>query len=390
MRTFALALVVAALPAATAASPALADTSDEQLAAGLARFDEGRKAFEAGQFEEALNAFQASLALLKSPNTRLYIGRCYRALGRTASALTALKLAALEAQDRLTASGEKRYSATRDAASQEAAALDPDVPRLRVVVPDHPPPGFVVKVGGRELSSAAWGVDTETDPGDVVVEATGPRLVPFKTKITLAKAARQRVDVPLSRIPTATLSVKLMSLPAGLRLALDGQPLPVSGADAPREVDVGVHDMVANAPGYLPFKWTQSLRDTESEVVVVALTPAPLTGKGAVRTPPWVFFTVAGAALASLGVGAGIAVNATNQQDQQLALNPYARDPGVKSSIQAEAAATDVLFVAGGVLGAGGVALAFLTRWKKTEGQAFAVAPWIGPTGGGIGAHGAF
>jgi tetratricopeptide (TPR) repeat protein len=116
----------------TVAVESRAAGNDETMAAGLQRFDQGRRAYEAGQFEQALLAFQGSYELFASPNTRYYVGRCYRALGKVASAYTAFKLAAREAQDRLTASGEKRYMATRDAAAHEAAARDLDDERSRL------------------------------------------------------------------------------------------------------------------------------------------------------------------------------------------------------------------------------------------------------------------
>jgi tetratricopeptide (TPR) repeat protein len=134
-----------------ASMPARAAGGDESLAAGLQKFDQGRRAYEAGQFEQALLAFQGSYELFASPNTRYCVGRCYRALGKVASAYTAFKLAAREAQDRLAASGEKRYMATRDAAAHEAADIDAKVPRLTIAVPSGTPAGFVVKLNGREV-----------------------------------------------------------------------------------------------------------------------------------------------------------------------------------------------------------------------------------------------
>ncbi|MGE0328940.1 MAG: hypothetical protein AB7K71_21320 [Polyangiaceae bacterium] len=59
--------------------------------------------------------------MTSSPNTRLYVARCQRALGLTASAFTNFRLASREPQDRFGASGEKRYLAIRDAAAGEAA-----------------------------------------------------------------------------------------------------------------------------------------------------------------------------------------------------------------------------------------------------------------------------
>jgi hypothetical protein len=375
-------------------STALASASDEAMAAGLKKFDEGRKAFEAGQFEEALNAFRASLELFPSPNTRLYVARCYRAIGKTASAYTAFKLAAHEAQDRQAATGEKRYAATRDTANQEAAALEAKVPRITVAVPSNPPEGFVVKMDGSVLQKAAWGIATEADPGTIVVEATGPRLVPFKKTITLKEGVAERVDIPLTRLPTATVAVKLLTLPAGLYLTLDGQPLDLTGVDAPRDVDVGEHSLVAHAPGYLPFTWHKTLANADAQVIEVSLLPNPDGGHGPGGTPKWLFFTVAAAAVASLGAGAAVAAHAESQQSQQEGLDLFARDPAVQKSIQTQATITDVLFIGGGVLGAGAVALAFTTRWKTHEApakaQAISVAPWFTATGGGVGAHGAF
>jgi hypothetical protein len=394
------ALVVSLVLAAGVASstavvvPAFAAGSDESLAAGLKRFDDGRKAYEAGQFEEALIAFKTSLELLPSPNTRLYVGRCYRALGKTAAAHTALKLAAREAQDRQNASGEKRYAATRDTATQEAAELEARVPSLTVVVPASPPLGFVVKMDGIDLPRAAWGVATETDPGEVVIEAAGPRLVPFKQTVSLKEGAHERLEVAMTRVPTAVFSVQLKSLPAGLTIALDGQPVDVLAAQTPREVDVGPHRLEASAPGYLPFKWSRSLADAETQVVEVALAPGMAAGgaAGPGGTPRWLFFTAAGMAIVSAGVATGIALHAQDQQNQQLSLDPFARDPNVKSSVQTQAVWTDVLFTASGLFGAGAVALAFTTRWKDEEKPAptASVMPSIGPGAGGIVLHGTF
>ena len=172
----------------------------EDLAAGLKKFDDGRKAYDGGQFEEALNDFNASLQLLASPNTRLYVGRCYRALGKVASAYTELKLAAREAQDRLAASGEKRYGATRDAANDEAAQLEVKVPRLIVAVPSNPPAGYVVKVNGRELSQAAWG-SSETDPGPIASRPAARASCHFKRASRWRKARRSASTSPSRASP---------------------------------------------------------------------------------------------------------------------------------------------------------------------------------------------
>lgn len=391
-RVCAIALGLAIVPVAVTAFPATALAGDESLNAGLQKFEEGRKAYEAGQFEAALAAFKASIDLLPSPNTRLYIGRCYRAIGKTASAYTTLKRAAGEAQDRLTASGEKRYSATRDTANQEAAELEAKVPKLTVAVPSNMPADFAVKVDGNDLPKAAWGIATETDPGDVVVEATGHRLMPFKQKVTLKEGATARVDVNPQRIPTATISVKLKTLPSGLSLTVDGTALDATSAQAPQEVDVGAHTVVVTAPGYLPFKWNKDLADNEGQIVDVNLALDPNAGGGSRGTPKWLFYTVAGVGVAGIGTAAGIGIYGIITQNQQLAMNKLERDQLTLQSLKNLAVVTDVLYGVGGLFAAGAVVLAFTTRWNteqpSTEG--IGVTPWIGATTAGVGAHGSF
>ena len=107
-----------------------ANPSIDAVAASLKKFDEGRAAFEARRFDEARLAFEASHELQASPNSLLYIGRCYRETGKLASAYVTLRRSAREAQDRLNATLEKRFAATRDAAASEAAELESRVPRL--------------------------------------------------------------------------------------------------------------------------------------------------------------------------------------------------------------------------------------------------------------------
>jgi hypothetical protein len=375
----------------TSHTVARAAGDDESMAVGLKKFEEGRKAFEAGKFEPALVAFKASLELLASPNTRLYIGRCYRSLGKTASAYVELKRAAAEAQDRLTATNEKRYGVTRDVANQEAAEIEKKVPHLSIAVPGGTPPGFVVKVDGKELPQAAWGIATETDPGTVVVQATATRMVPFQTSVVLTEGSTARVDVRVDRVPTATLAIKLRTLPAGLALSLDGQPIATQGTDQPRDLDPGPHTLVAAAPGYVDFKWSNQLANNDAAVVDVSLAPNPNAGGGPRGTPKWMFWTVAGVSVATLAAGTVVALYAENQQNQQLALPELARSQSTRSSIQTQATITDILFVGGGVLGAAAVFLGFTTRWK-TEGspQGLSVAPWVTAGAAGVGAHASF
>jgi hypothetical protein len=183
-------------------------------------------------------------------------------------------------------------------------------------------------------------------------------------------------------LPTATVAVKLLSLPSGL----------VGGASTAHPVDVGDHTFEATAPGYLPFRWNKSLIDTEAAVVEVTLAPDARAGHGPSGTPKWLFFTVAGAAVASLGAGAVIAAHAESQQSPQTSMDPFDRSASTKSAVTTQATINDVLFIGGGVLAASAGVLAFTTRWTTADSpaQGLSVAPWFLGSAGGVGAHGSF
>ena len=107
----------------------------------------------------------------------------------------------------------------------------------------------------------------------------------------------------------------------------------------------------------------------------------------------WVFFTTAGGAAAAIAAGSVIAVQAQQQQDQQLKLDVFARDPNVRTSIQQESTVANILFVGGGALGVGAVALAAMTQWKSTEAPSHrgeTIVPWVTTGSAGVTASGDF
>ena len=78
--------------------------------AAIAHFDQGTTAFAEGRYADALKEFQISMTLEPSPNTRIKVARCYKALGQIGSAFVQFHRTAHEAQDRINATGEARYA----------------------------------------------------------------------------------------------------------------------------------------------------------------------------------------------------------------------------------------------------------------------------------------
>lgn len=377
---------------AVAGPVARADSAADTAAIALKKFEEGRRAFEAGDFKAALAAFQASLELQPSPNSRLYIGRCHRALGRTASAFTSFRLSAREAQDRLVASGENRYAATRDAANGEAAALEDKVPYITIAVPSDVPSDFEVRVDGTALPRSVWGTALPFDPGSHVVEARGHRVTPFAENVVLRDGDKHRADVRAARVPTATVSVRFESRPSGVAVRVDGEAVDAGSLDRERELDVGAHVVEATAPGYLPFRWEKTLADREEAKVTIKLSPVPQkireTKSG---TPRWMFFGVAATSVVALGGGTYFALRASSLANGETAKDPLQRDPTVRDRVSSQAQTANGFFIAGAALGIGASVLLITTRWRSDEprGASVGVGPWIG-AGAGVTARGTF
>lgn len=325
-------------------------------------FEEGNKAFQRGRYEQALRAFQSSLELEPSPNTRFKVAITYAALGKTASAYLQFKRTASEALDRANATGEKRYLPTRDAALREASALEAQVPHLSVTVPSDVPDGFQLSIDGNAVPRSTWGLAFEVDPGVHKVVATGPRMRRFEKQIALAAGETKRIDIAVVRQATATLRFQFAQRPAGLSLDLDGRPVPPEQFESPHYVDVGEHAITALAPGYLPFAWRARVVDRAEVEIAIAFQAQPLTQRA---VPPRVVLATGAAALVTLGIGIGFGVKAKLAADEQLALDPLQRSIQVQDAIRTDAIVANVFFGIGGALGITTAVLGGLSIWKR-------------------------
>lgn len=131
----------------------------------------GRDRFRAKDFPGALDDFRRSLDLVDSPNTRMYLGRALRRLGRLPEAFATLQRAASDADRRSVT--EPRYAATRDSARAEANEIRGDIALLTVRLPD-PPSGASIRVAGAEVPVTAIGFPLPVIPGEVIVEFDAP------------------------------------------------------------------------------------------------------------------------------------------------------------------------------------------------------------------------
>lgn len=188
--------------AALASASVDARAQSAQEAAAQVRFSKGRELFIANKFAEALVELRAAVELYASPNTRLYIGRCERELGHPAAAFVELQRAATEAADR--ARTDPRYASTRDAARQEAGALEGKFGRVVLRAKDAQ--GAQLTVAGAPFAAAALGIATPIDPGTVEITATAKGKLPFKKTVAIKAGETTEVNVALEPDPNAAVT----------------------------------------------------------------------------------------------------------------------------------------------------------------------------------------
>lgn len=326
--------------------------------AAIAHFDQGSKAFAEGRFADALKEFQTSMTLEPSPNTRIKIARCYKALGQIGSAYVQFHRTAHEAQDRINATGEARYAPTRDAAEAEAQALDASVPRLSLQLPSPIPAELLLVLDGTEVPRESFARPIPIDPGDHTLRASAPRFADQEQRFSVAMAGSARLSVALQRIPAAELQLVFANKPAGMVVFVDGTPLAPEQFDKPLWRSPGEHKVEVRAPGYGPFFWQRSLADAQTQQVQVALRAEA----GPLR---WVALSVGGAAVAALAIGTGFGVMAQQGASEQTALDPLLRERSAQSTIQNQATLATAMLTVGGVLGGAAAVLGIVSVARR-------------------------
>ena len=188
--------LLAAAAFLAASSHAFADESpaDRLYREGLALYNEGK-------MTEACTKFEESRRAENGIGVTLYLGACYKKLGKTATAWGRYR----EAEELARARHDPRESVAR----AEVAELEPTLSRIEVHAAS--PDGVEVSVDGVRLPEAQWS-GTPVDPGAHLVRSRARGRAPRE----------QRVDVPTG--------------PATLRVDVEVSPSPPVGvAPAPRD-----------------------------------------------------------------------------------------------------------------------------------------------------------
>jgi hypothetical protein len=196
MRTFVRFSVVALLLSATApalaagALPAAATPIQREQA--QSRFHRGKDLVGRKHYEEAVVEFRASHEIVASPNTRLELARCLRAMGKIVAAYAELGRTMIEAKELV--GQDNRYQRAYDAASAERAEIEPQLGFVTMTIQNAAADSKVV-VDGEEIRRAAWGEPAPVAAGGTEIVVETPGRSPVKRTLTLAAGQKTQVTI---------------------------------------------------------------------------------------------------------------------------------------------------------------------------------------------------
>jgi hypothetical protein len=179
----------------TAGAQAVPRSVDAPAARASARAmaDQGFDAFDAGQWQLALDRFERAQALVQSPVHRLFIARCLANLGRL---LESRETYVAIARERLAADAPPAVSEALQAASSELVALDARIPFVVVALAGELGGGQPeVSMDGRPLPPALLGVHYPIDPGSHTWQArVGQRQSTLESRV-LREGTRETITL---------------------------------------------------------------------------------------------------------------------------------------------------------------------------------------------------
>jgi hypothetical protein len=223
-----LALSVTAVASASAAPPKGPKSDPAQ-----ALFDKGVADMEAGRFEKACPAIEASQRMDPRPGTLFTLAECEAKRGRTATAARHYS----EYLALYRTFGVQKKNEQYDRAQHSEAQLrklEPLVPHLTLLLPAQAGPDVVVKCDGDVVAELSLGTALPVDPGDHVVTTQAPGGLETEHRISLASGEKRMVTLTVRHkppaVPTATASVT--APPPRLPPQLDPRPWRIGALSA--------------------------------------------------------------------------------------------------------------------------------------------------------------
>jgi hypothetical protein len=188
-------LFVAALAQARGAAAAQPGASSQpQPPDAQTLFDRGVSDMEAGRFEKACPAIEASQRLEPMPGTLFTLAECEALRGRTATAMRyyAEYLAVYRTFNATKKAEQKDRAVTSE---EQLKKLDLLTPRLTLKLPGAPPPDIVVKLDGDVVADLSIGSALPVDPGEHSISTQVPGGPEIEVQVSLSAAESRTVEL---------------------------------------------------------------------------------------------------------------------------------------------------------------------------------------------------
>lgn len=309
-------------------APAAAQASASDKAAAEALFDQGVRLMKQNSFADACPKLEESNRIDPGVGTLLYLGECYERTGKTASAWATFR----EAASLANTSGQADRARTASARAQE---LEPKLSRLAVELAPEVAniSGVVVRRGNQRIDPSLYATPLPVDPGEYRIEVTAPGYEPWSAPITVAAGG-------------ASASVRVPGL-----IKSTAAPVPPSATQDAQQQAADKHE-------------------------------SPNKSKG-ISTQQTMGLVVGGVGLIGVGLGTYFGVRAISKNGDAEKLCPEpgpcndAEGVALTDTAKESATASNIAFIAGGVLVATGAVL-YLTGGKKNADR-MALVPLLGP-----------
>ncbi|HJL01621.1 MAG TPA: PEGA domain-containing protein [Polyangiaceae bacterium LLY-WYZ-15_(1-7)] len=253
------ALLALVLLGALAPGPLAAQDAEDEEAQARELFIEGAHAYQAEDYDTALEAFTRSYAIRPVPVVLFNLAQTLRFLGRAAEAVDAFDRY-LETEDEVP---EERRVAIEDAVAELRAELAP----VRLIVDT---PGVEVRVGERLLGTSPFPERVWVTPGSRRFEATKENHEPATRTVELRAGEEATVRLAPQALPAeGTLVVTASVDPAVVSVGerrIGETPLELPYPAGELEVEV-------EAPGYRSFAEVVELADGQRLELHAELTP---------------------------------------------------------------------------------------------------------------------
>ncbi|MCK6588037.1 MAG: PEGA domain-containing protein [Polyangiaceae bacterium] len=161
--------------------------------AAEALFRSGRDLVEKGDWAAGCPKFEASLELYISASTLLNIARCHEHHNKLASAWAAYRRALVVNKE---TPGVERRNALEEVARKGLAALEPRLPKLRIVIPVAPERLEVTR-NGQYVPLGMLGTSIPVDPGEHTIQVRAPGYRTERRSVKVAEGKTARIEIAL-------------------------------------------------------------------------------------------------------------------------------------------------------------------------------------------------